>query len=128
MKLIGYEDMIAGILLGVVMIGASKKFFTLPYNNKLLIGFLFLFLILSILDILHELKTFERDFFFTIFAVIWNIAEILIVVVYLFQLFKLPFEITVLTPFISSVGMFGMGIFFILVNIMWLYFYMSPSR
>ena len=56
MKLLGYEDMIVGILLGIVMIGASGKFFTLPYNDKLLIGFLFLFLLLAVLDIIYDLN------------------------------------------------------------------------
>ena len=125
MKLLGYEDMLVGILLGIVMIGASGKFFTLPYNDKLLIGFLFLFLILAVLDIIHEIKTHEEGFFWTIFAVIWNIVEIVLVVAYILEVFKLPITIIEIVPLIGFGGMLGAGIFFILGNVMWLYFYVK---
>lgn len=123
MKLLGFEDMIAGILLGVIMIGASGKLFTLPYNYILLKVFLFLFLILAILDVIHEIRTLEEGLFWTIFAVVWNVVEIIIVVGYIFEIFKLPFEIIPIIPFIGVMGMLGVGVFFILGNIMWMYFY-----
>lgn len=125
MKLLGFEDIIAGIFLGIVMVGASGKLYTLPYNDKLLIAFLFLFLILAVLDIIYEIKTIMEDVFFSIFAVLWNIIEIIIVIGYISQIFKLPFEIIAIIPFIGIMGMFGIGIFFILGNIMWLYFYIK---
>ncbi len=125
MKLLGYEDMLVGILLGVVMIGASGKFFTLPYNDKLLIGFLFLFLILAILDIIHEIKTLEEGLFWTFFAVVWNIVEIILAIAYILEIFELPFTIIETFPIIGFGGMLGAGIFFILGNIMWFYFYVK---
>lgn len=125
MKLLGFEDMIVGILLGIVMIGASGKLFTLPYNDLLLKIFLFLFLILSILDIIHEIKTLEEGIFWTIFAVVWNLVEIILVVGYIAEIFKLPIEIIPMIPFAGVIGMFGVGIFFILGNIMWMYFYVK---
>ena len=79
MKLLGFEDMIAGILLGIIMIGSTGKLYTLPYNDLLLKIFLFLFLILAILDIIHEVRTLEEGLFWTIFAVIWNAIDISIV-------------------------------------------------
>jgi hypothetical protein len=63
MKLLGYEDIIVGILLGVVMVGASGKLFTLPFNDLLLKIFLVLSLILVVLDIINEIKTLEEGFF-----------------------------------------------------------------
>lgn len=125
MKLLGFEDMIAGILLGVIMIGASGKLFTLPYNDILLKVFLFLFLLLAILDVIHEIRTLEEGLFWTIFAVVWNVVEIIIVVGYIFEIFKLPFEIIPIIPFIGVMGMLGVGVFFILGNIMWMYFYIK---
>lgn len=125
MKLLGYEDMIVGVLLGIVMIGASGKFFTLPYNYKLLIGFLFLFLLLAILDVIHEIKTWEEGIFWTFFAIIWNIIEIILVVAYILEVFRLPITIIEIVPLIGFGGMLGAGIFFILGNIMWLYFYVK---
>jgi len=123
MKLFGYEDMIAGILLGIIMIGASGKFFTLPYNDLLLKIFLFLFLILAILDVIHEIRTLEEGLFWTIFAVVWNLVEIVLVLGYIFEIFELPFEIITMVPLVGVVGMLGVGIFLILGNIMWMYFY-----
>ena len=125
MKLLGHEDMIVGILLGIVMIGASGMFFTFPYNDKLLIGFLFLFLLLAIFDTIYELKTIKESPGWSLFAVVWNIIEIVLVVGYIFEVFQLPFTIIEFIPFISFIGMFGVGIFFILGNVMWLIFYLK---
>lgn len=125
MKLLGFEDMIVGILLGVVMIGASEKFFTLPYNEILLKIFLFLFLVLAVLDVIHEIKTLEEGLFWTIFAVIWNIVEIVLVAGYISEIFELGFEVIAMIPFVGVVGMFGVGIFLILGNVMWMYFYIK---
>lgn len=125
MKLFGFEDMIAGILLGIVMIGASGKFFTLPYNDLLLRIFLFLFLLLAVLDIIHEIRTLEEGLFWTIFAVVWNSVEIVIVLGYISDIFKLGFEVIAMLPFVGVVGMLGVGGFFILGNIMWMYFYIK---
>ncbi len=123
MKLFGYEDMIAGILLGIIMIGASGKFFILPYNELLLKIFLFLFLLLAILDVIHEIRTLEEGFFWTIFAVVWNLVEIILVVGYIAEIFELPFEIIPMIPLVGVVGILGVGIFLILGNVMWMYFY-----
>jgi len=125
MKLLGFEDMIAGILLGIVMIGASGKLFALPYNDLLLKIFLFLFLILTILDVIHEIKTLEEGLFWTILAVVWNAVEIVLVVGYIAKIFKLPFEIIPMIPFIGVIGMLGVGVFLILGNVMWMYFYIK---
>ena len=115
--------MIAGILLGVVMIGASEKFFTLPYNDLLLKIFLFLFLLLAILDVIHELKTFEEGLLWTIFAVVWNLIEMFLVTGYISKIFELGFDVIPMIPFVGVIGMLGVGVFFILGNIMWMYFY-----
>jgi len=123
MKFLGYEDIIAGILLGIIMVGASGKFFTLPYNDLLLRVFLFLFLILAIIDIIYELKTIGEHIFFTIAAVVWNIIEILIVLWNISNIFKLNFGFIMALPVIGVLGLFGAGIFFVFGNIMWLYLY-----
>ncbi len=125
MKLFGFEDMIAGILLGIVMIGASGKLFTLPYADKLLIILLFVFLVLAVIDIIHEIKTLEEGLFWTILAVVWNVVEVIIVIGYLAQIFNLPFQIISFVPFIGVIGMLGTGLFFILGNVMWSYFYIK---
>jgi len=125
MKLFGYEDMVAGILLGIIMIGDSGKIFTLPYNDLLLKIFLFLFLVLAVLDVIHEIRTLEEGLFWTIFAVVWNAVEIVIVIAYILEVFELPFEIISILPFVGIIGMIGVGIFLILGNIMWMYFYIK---
>lgn len=125
MKLFGFEDMIVGILLGIIMIGASGKLFTLPYNDLLLKVFLFLFLVLAVIDVIHEVRTLEEGLFWTIFAVVWIAVEIVLVVGYIFEIFKLPFEIIAMIPFVGFAGMLGVGIFLILGNMMWMYFYVK---
>jgi len=82
-------------------------------------------LILAVLDIIHEIKTLEEGIFWTMLAVIWNIIEIVPVVGYIAELFNLPFGLISVIPFIGFIGMFGIGVFFILGNIMWIYFYIK---
>ena len=123
MKLLGYEDMIVGILLGIIMIGVSGKYYTLRFNDILLMIFLFLFLVVSVLDIINEVSTLEEGLLWTIFAVIWNAVEIMLVVGYISEKFEFGFKMVTLVPFIGIIGMTGVGLFFMLGNIMWMYFY-----
>lgn len=125
MKILGFEDMIVGILLGIIMIGASDRFFTLPYNNLLLKIFLFLFLFLAVLDIIHEIKTITEGPLFTLSAVIWNIVEILFALHHLSSIFEWSFPVITVVPLVGVVGLFGAGVFFILGNVMWLYLYFN---
>ena len=125
MKLLGYEDMIAGILLGIIMIGKEGSIFTLPYADKLFNIFLFIFIILAILDIFYELKTITEDFFFSILAVVWNIVEIILCLKFISEIFGLALDFTSMIPLIGSIGLIGIGIFFIAGNIIWLYLYLK---
>jgi hypothetical protein len=42
---------------------------------------------------------------------------------YLSEIFEVGFQVTAFMPFMGIIGMFGVGIFFILGNVMWMYFY-----
>ena len=118
MKLLGYEDMIAGILLGIAMIGSTGKYFTLPYGDMLVTALLFIFSFLAAIDIIHELRTIERgEIRWTLFAVLWNALELVVafhfIARYMNLAFSLPLQIEPLYA----------GLFFIAGGVMWLYFY-----
>ncbi len=125
LKLIGYEDILIGIVLGVFMIAYSNLFFTIPNIKVLLPITLGLFIILALLDIVHELKTMMHDFFFTILALISNAIEIFISLVFISKLgyLTLPY-ITEYTPYLEApTNIFFAGLFIVLVNIFWFYAY-----
>ena len=121
MKILGYEDMIVGIVLGILMVIAA---FTTPLPIIVLLKFFLpLFLILAMIDAVYELLDLSDGILWTIAAVSWNLIEISIVMAHIADIFKLPFNNIAILPVAGVVGFLGAGIFFILGNIMWLYIY-----
>lgn len=125
LKLIGYEDILVGIILGVLMIAYSGLLFTIPNISLFLPIALGLFILLALFDILHELKTIMQGFFFTLLAIASNAAEIFVSLVFVSKLgyVNLPFIMDFATYLESPANILFAGLFLVCVNIFWFYAY-----
>lgn len=117
------EDCMVGIAVGILMVGLSGFYFTLPELN-LLWAFVFLFsLVFTVLDVFYTFLDFGEDFLIHVLLLLNNIFDALIEVALAAKYFGLNFPY--ISDFINSFldkpeVLFGLGIFFVVSSIFWL--------
>lgn len=121
------EDCVVGIIVGLILVGLSGRFFQLPEWN-LLWGLLFLVsLIFTILDVLHTFRDFGGHILLTILLLLNNIIdfviEIALAVKYLDLGITLPYISQYMPLLDNPLTLLVLGIFFVASSILWLVIY-----
>jgi len=116
------EDCILGILVGLAIIGMSGKLFNLPYAKTILMVLIPIYLIVIVLDVVHEFSELSRHFMFVGSALLHNTFDIILCVAFyaLFFSFNIPL-ISSLTGYLSEVTiLYYLGIFEVASHVVWL--------
>ena len=124
------EDSILGILLGLLLIGLSGKYFNLPKLYTIYGIFIAAYLVLTVIDIVHTFTDLGRHFVVIFFAVLSSLIDLilgyLIMAKFLgLKAITLPFIMPFLTKYIvpllsTESGLFSIGLFFLITNVCWL--------
>ncbi|MFH1275508.1 MAG: hypothetical protein ABIH82_00190 [Candidatus Woesearchaeota archaeon] len=123
MKLIfAEEDSVYGILMGVLIIGLSGKYFNVPDLPSVWGAMFCISLLFSALDFAHAFTRFSRH----IGIVILHFANIVIDIVLevsfisMFFKFEVPFISTMTVPLLQAPEtLFIVGIFYVVSNVFW---------
>jgi len=117
------EDCIYGIIIGMLVIGFSGKYFNVP-NIPYLWGALFaVAVILTILDIFHTFTDLGRHPIALILVLLNNLIDGALQIAYMGKFFK--FSIPKLSAFINpylanNTYVFYIGVFFVVTSFIWL--------
>ncbi len=117
------EDAVLGIVLGVLIVGFSGKYFSVPSWN-ILWGVLFAVgVIMTVLDVFHTLADLGRHPLVVILALLNNLIDAVFELAFMAKFFG--FGIPVLSGFLNPViaepmYLFIIGIFFIVTSVIWL--------
>ncbi len=118
------EDCVVGIIVGLILVGLSGRFFQLPGWN-LLWGIIFIVsLIFTILDVTHTFTDFGGHILLIILLLLNNIIdfviEIALAVKYLNLGITLPYVSQYMPLLDNPLTLLILGIFFVASSIFWL--------
>ena len=116
------EDCIVGIIVGLVMVGLSGRYFQLP-NIPLLWGFVFtISLAFTIFDVIHTFSDLGGHPLLIVLLLINNAIDFILEAALAAMYFgmTLPF-FSLLNPYLSNPAvLYAAGIFFIISSIFWI--------
>ena len=119
--LLEYEDCIAGIIMGVLVLGYEGTL-SIPYAELLLEIGSILFLLFILFDIVNEIKDPDEHLAFTLLAIVHNIIDAILMLGFIDFFFELniPLIGEYLVPYIGNLTfVYGIGIFLIASNALW---------
>ena len=128
MKLIfAEEDSIFGIVIGLILVGLSGKYFGLPKNLDILWGILFcVSLILSFLDFFHSFSRIHRHISLVALHWITNVIDITLEITFvaLFFNMNIPLVSTMTVPLFQDMAwLLYAGAWFVVSNVFWTIMY-----
>ena len=127
MKLtVAIEDLIIGIICGLLLIGYSERFFSLKLNKYVYVVAFMIYIVFIILDILYEFSDLTTHFGFIVLSIIHNVVDLVLsaAVVSHFSKWSIPFITEYVVPYLQGEqALFILGAFFVLGNAFWLVVY-----
>lgn len=127
MKLtVAVEDLIIGIICGLLVIGYTGRFFPLKLNKYVYIAAFMIYIIFIILDILVEFSDLTTHFGFIVLSILHNLVDIVLslAIISFFSEWSIPYITQYLVPYLQNEPfIFGAGIFLIAGNVFWLVVY-----
>ena len=120
------EDLIIGIVCGLLLIGYTGRYFSLKLNNTIYVIAFIIYIIFIILDIAYEFSDLTTHFGFIVFSIINNLIDLILslALISFFSGWNLPYVTSIIVPYFQNeVYIFGAGAFFIIGNLIWLVIY-----
>ena len=117
------EDAIIGIIVGLLVLGLSDKYYTLELNKWIYILAAVVFSIFIILDIVNEFHLFESHPLMIFILVVHNLIDLVLMAAVFskFSGYNMPYITEIIVPFLGDpVYLFYIGAFLIGANILWL--------
>lgn len=116
------EDCIVGIIFGLLLISLSGRYFAFSFAKNILYVIIPIYLIIIVLDIMHEMSNLTRHFIFVGSALLHNIFDIILGVA-LYAHF-LSFSVPLIGEYIPLLAdanvLFWLGAFEVVSHIIWL--------
>lgn len=119
------EDCIIGVIVGLILIGLSGKYFQLPEWN-IIWGLIFVVsLIFTILDVFYTIMDFGGHFLLIILLFINNAVDFVIELALAIKYLGLEINLPLISEFIMPLleeptTLFFLGIFFVVSSIFWI--------
>lgn len=117
------EDCLIGIGIGLLMIGLSGKYFSVPEWPYLWAIAFFISFLFTIFDVVHTFSDISGHISLMILLIINNVADAIIEIALTAKFFglEIPTLSAFLNPYFNMPGiMFAFGIFFIISSVFWL--------
>lgn len=120
------EDSIIGICCGLLLIGLTGKFFSLKLGNTMYVVSFIVFSFFILLDIVNELRDLTTHFGFIVFSILHSLADLAIALAFVshFGSWNVPYITATIVPYLKSEAViFGLGVFLVVGNVIWLILY-----
>ena len=117
------EDAIIGILVGLLVLGLSGKYYQMELNKWVYIIAAAAFAIFIVLDILNEIVKFESHPLTIGILIIHNLIDLVLMAALFskFSEYNIPFVTETIVPYFSDpVALFYVGAFLAVGNALWL--------
>ena len=127
MKLtIPIEDLIVGIICGILLIGYTERYFSLKLNHFVYVVAFIIYIVFIILDIAYEFSDLTTHFGFIVFSIIHSLIDLILslALISFFSGWNIPYITSFIVPYLQNEAyIFGAGLFFIIGNVIWLVIY-----
>lgn len=120
------EDLIIGIICGLLLIGFTGKFFSLKFSKWVYIIAFIIYIPFIVLDIINELADLTTHMGFILLSILHNIVDIAISLTFIsfFSGWSIPYVTAILVPFLQNeIMIFYTGIFLVVTNAIWIAIY-----
>ena len=120
------EDLIIGIICGLLLVGYTEKFFPLKLNEYVYVIAFIIYCVFIALDILFELSDLTTHFGFIVLSIAHNLVDLVLslTVISHFSEWSIPYITSYLVPYLQNESLiFGAGVFLVLGNLFWLVVY-----
>ncbi len=120
------EDLIIGIICGLLLIGYTERYFSLKLNNTVYVIAFIVYCIFIVLDIMYEFSDLTTHFGFIVFSILHNLADLVLSLAFIshFSGWNMPYITGLIVPYLQNEAfLFGAGIYLIAANVIWLVIY-----
>ena len=120
------EDLIIGIICGLLLIGYTERYFSLKLNEVVYVIAFIIYIVFIVLDILYELSDLTTHFGFIVFSILHNLVDLVLslAIISHFSGWNLPYITEILVPYLQNIDViFGAGVFLIVGNAIWIVLY-----
>ena len=120
------EDLIIGIVCGLLLVGYTGRYFSLKLGNVLYVVAFVIFIIFIVLDIVFGFSDLTTHFGFIVSSILHSLTDLILALALIsfFSGFSIPYITEFLVPYLQNEAyIFGAGLFFIIGNLIWLVIY-----
>ena len=119
------EDLVIGIICGLLLVGYAGKFFPLKLNEYVYAAAFMIYAVFILLDTFYELSDFSTHLGFIITSVLHNIVDfaLSLAVISHFGKWNIPVISQYIVPYLGEQAFFYLGAFFVVGNAFWLIAY-----
>ena len=117
------EDAIVGIVCGLLLLGSTRRFFSLKLNNWVYVIAFVILIIFIFLDVINEFSDLSTHFGLIMLALLHNLVDLVISLAFIshFTGWKIPYITQYLVPYLQNESIVaGIGIFLVVSNFLWL--------
>ena len=120
------EDLIIGIICGLLLIGYTERYFSLKLNNMVYVAAFIVYIVFIILDIVFEFSDLTTHFGFIVVSILHNLADLVLSLAFIshFSGWNMPYVTGLIVPYLQNEAfIFGAGMYLIAANVLWLAIY-----
>ena len=120
------EDLVIGIICGLLLIGYSERFFSLKLNDFVYVIAFMIYAVFIVLDTLYEFSDLTTHFGFIVLSITHNVVDLVLsaAIITHFSKWNIPFITEYAVPYLQGEQvLFILGAFFVLGNVFWLVVY-----
>src|SRR3989344_8892443 len=113
------EDLIIGIICGVLLIGYTGRYFSFKLPDMAYVIAFIIYVIFIVLDIFYEFSDLTTHLGFIIFSIIHNLVDLVLALTFVsyFSGWNIPYITSLLVPYLQNESViFGAGVFLIAGN------------
>jgi hypothetical protein len=127
MKLtVPFEDLIVGIICGILLVGYTGNYFSLQLNDMVYVIAFIIYLIFIALDIAYEFSDLTTHFGFIVFSLCHNFVDLVLSlgIISKFGGWDIPYITSYLVPYLQpETYLFAAGAYIIIGNAIWFVLY-----
>ena len=127
MKLtVPFEDLIIGIICGLLLVGYTGRYFSLKLPNPVYIIAFVIYIIFIGLDIVYEFSDLTTHFGFIVVSILHNLADLVLSLALIshFSGWNIPYITEFLVPYLQSEAViFGVGAYLVAASVIWIVVY-----
>lgn len=120
------EDLIIGILCGLLLVGFTGRYFSLKLNKTIYVIAFIIYIVFILLDIINEFSDLTTHTGFIVLSILHNLFDAVISLTFIsyFSGWNIPYLTSILVPYLQNEAIiFYAGAFLVVSNAIWIMIY-----